>query len=184
MKENMKKLIGFPLLALVIGVLSPAEVNAASNKDKALALAASGCAAGWLDSPFLLNLNNTSQLVISTALSSQWSEDLNNSFVQIHHTQMLEGWSLAANLDTKWSKLSNTYSAIFEFVGKETLRGKLFGTILSSAELKFAGIINANCKIAVNSARTQAKKSGKTFPRWVISAAGNLLPPLDPRFKS
>jgi hypothetical protein len=154
---------------------------AATNKDKALSLAASGCTLGMLDSPISSNLNNIAFLVISTATSSQWNDATNNDLVQIHHAQLLEGWSMAANLDSRWSRLSNTYTTLYDFIGKEASRGKLVGEIWNSAERKYGGIINANCKIAISSARSKAKLSGKTFPRWIVATAGTLLPPLDLR---
>ena len=177
----MRKIQMVVALILVSSFLLPATATAASKKDKALSLAASGCTLGMLDSPINLNLNNIPFSVISTASSSQWNDATTNDLVQIHHTQLLEGWSLAANLDSKWNKLSNTYSALYDFIGIEASRGKLIGEIWRSAERKYGGIINANCKIAIKNARRKAKASGKTFPRWIVATAGNLLPPLDLR---
>lgn len=179
----MKKATSLVICSLILSLFVPANAAAASTKDKALALAASGCALGWLDSPVLNNLNNIAFTVVTTASDSQWNDATNNSYVQIHHTQMLEGWSLAANLDSKWNKLSTTYSQIYEFIGNEASRGTLIGDIWNTAERKYGGIVNANCKIALGSARAKAKSSGKTLPRWIVSTAGNLLPPLDPRTK-
>jgi hypothetical protein len=180
----MKKRREIVVLIVVLSLFNPTATSAASNKDQALSLAASGCALGWLDSPLLSNLNNISFQVITTASASQWNDDTNNSFAQNHHTQILEGWNLAANLDPKWTKLANTYSAIYGYIGKEASRGTIIGEIWNSAERKYGGIVNANCKIAITSARSKAKASGKTFPRWIISTAGNLLPPLDPRTRT
>jgi len=179
----MKKSTSLSIFVLLLSLIIPTNANAASNKDKALALAASGCALGWLDSPLLNNSNNIAFTVITTASGSQWNEETNNDYVQIHHTQLLEGWNLAANLDSKWNKLSNTYSNLYDYIGAEAARGALIGEIWNSADRKYGGIINANCKIALVSARGKAKSAGKTFPRWVISTAGSLLPPLDPRMK-
>jgi hypothetical protein len=159
------------------------SANAASDRDKALALAASGCAMGWLDSPLLLNLNNFGDSVVASATSSQWNDATNNEFVQIHHNQFLEGWSLAANLDRRWSKLSNTYSDAYEYIGQQASNGRLVGEIWKSAGRKYGGIFNANCKIAITSARSKAKAAKKSFPRWIVLTAGELLPELDPRTK-
>jgi hypothetical protein len=175
----MKKFVFVLIAATTLTFNASGSSIAASNKDKALSLTASGCLAGMIDTPFYLN--NIPFLVISTATSSQWNEATNNDLVQIHHTQLLEGWSIAANLDPKWSKLSNTYITVYDFIGREASRGKLYGEITGAAERKYGGIINANCKIAITSAQSKAKASGKTFPRWIISTAGNLLPPLDLR---
>lgn len=130
------------------------------------------------------NLNNVGTQVIMTATSSQWNDATNNEFVQIHHNQFLEGWSLAANLDSKWSKLSNTYSDAYEYIGQQAIRGRLIGEIWNSAGRKYAGIFNANCKVAITSARSKAKNAKKSFASWVISTAGELLPTLDPRTNS
>jgi hypothetical protein len=159
------------------------SANAASDKEKALALAASGCAMGWLDSPLLTNLSNFGTQVVMTATSSQWNDATNNEFVQIHHNQFLEGWSLAANLDAKWRKLSDTYSDAYEFIGQQASSGRLVGEIWNSAGRKYGGIFNANCKIAITSARSKAKMAKKSFPRWIFLTAGELLPTLDPRTK-
>lgn len=128
----MKTKIVLTVCTLIFSLFVPVNAIAATNKDKALSLAASGCAMGWLDSPLLSNLTNISFTVISTASVSQWNDATNNSYVQIHHTQMLEGWSLAANLDPKWNRLSNTYSAIYDFIGNEASRGTLLGDIWNS----------------------------------------------------
>ena len=178
MQTKIRMVVTF---VVVVILLFPTTANAVSKKDKALSLAASGCTLGMLDSPLYQNLNKFAFMVISTASDSQWNDATNNDLVQIHHTQLLEGWSMAANLDPTWNKLSNTYSAIYEYIGIEAARGKLIGEIWNSAERKYGGIINANCKIAVTSARSKAKASGKTFPRWIVATAGNLLPPLDLR---
>lgn len=179
----MNRRISIVATLLLFVSFIPTNASAASSKDKALSLAASGCVGGWLDSTMFNNPNNISFVVISTASGSQWNDATNNSYVQIHHTQMLEGWSLAANLDSKWNKLSTTYSQIYEYIGNEASRGTLIGDIWNTAERKFGGIVNANCKIALASARAKAKSSGKSLPRWIVSTAGNLLPPLDPRTK-
>lgn len=176
----MKKSI-FIIIAAITLTLNGSEYSiAASNKDKALSLAASGCFGGMIDTP--IHPNNISFLVISTAISSQWNEATNTDLNQIHHTQLLEGWSMAANLDSKWSRLSNTYISLYDFIGREASRGKLYGDITRAAEQKYGGIISANCKIAIASAKNKAKASGKSFPRWIVATAGSLLPPLDLRF--
>jgi hypothetical protein len=174
------------VLCLTLGLLGTqvSTGNAASDKDKALALAASGCAMGWLDSPLLGNLNNVGTQVIMSATSSQWNDATNNALVQIHHNQFLESWSLAANLDARWSKLSNTYSDAYEYIGQQASNGRLVGEIWNSAGRKYGGIFNANCKIAITSARSKAKAAKKSFPRWIVLTTGELLPELDPRTKS
>jgi hypothetical protein len=177
----MKKCAPISILALIFSLIIPANADAASNKDKALSLAASGCYLGMLDSPIYENPKNITFAVISTASDSQWNEVTNNKLVQIHHSQLLEGWSMAANLDPKWKTLANTYGLLYEYIGNEASRGKLIGEIWDSAERKYGGVISANCKIAIASAKSKAKASGKTFPRWVVATAGNFLPPLDLR---
>jgi hypothetical protein len=173
------------ILFLALGMLGTniSAATAASDKDKALALAASGCAMGWLDSPLLGNLSNVGTQVITTATSSQWNDETNSYFVQIHHNQFLEGWSLAANLDAKWGKLSNTYSVAYEYIGQQAANGRLVGEIWNSAGRKYGGIFNANCKVAITSARSKAKAAKKSFANWIVFTAGGLLPELDPRTK-
>ena len=172
-------------LCLILGLLGTqvSEANAVSNKNKALALAASGCAMGWLDSPLLNNLKNLGTGVVPTATSSQWSDATNNTFVQIHHNQMLEGWSMAANLDSRWNQLSSSYSDAYEYIGQQISNGRLWGEIWNSAGKKYGGIFKANCKIAITSARKKARKAKKSFPSWIILTAGELLPALDPKTK-
>jgi hypothetical protein len=178
----MKKVL-IVLVLIATSLVYPTNADASSGKDKALSLAASGCSMGWLDSPLLINLNNIGMQIIMTASSSQWNDATNNYYVQIHHTQISESWNLAASLDSKWSKLSNTYSDVYDYIGEEAAAGTLIGEIWNTADRKYGPVINANCKIAIMTARAKAKAAGKSFPKWIIATAGSYLPPLDPRTK-
>ncbi len=175
---TLKKYLAVGLVLCCTGFFSQ-PADAASTKDQALSLTASGCLLGMLDSTPILNTKDRSFLVISTASSSQWNDATNNDLVQLHHNQLLEGWNLAANLDRRWAKLSNTYSLLYEYIGSQAELGARIGDVWSSAERKYGGIINANCKIALNESRAKAKKSKVTLKAWIIRSAGYLLPPLN-----
>lgn len=186
LSDNASKLIlSAALFALAGSILVgfPTASVAASKSDQALALAASGCLAGFLDAPsnsLAFGDANRAELIAQTAIGIQ-GIDAETPVVQIHHTQMAEGWNSAAFLDSRWKNLNQTYSALFSFAGTQIKSGKAFFEISRSATTKYGGIFASNCKIALTSARAKAKAKSVTLPTWIIRNAGNLLPPLDPR---
>lgn len=173
------------LFALVGSILVgfPTASVADSKSDQALALAASGCLAGFLDAPsnsLAFGDGGRANLIAMTAIGVQGIDE-GEVITQIHHNQMAEGWNSAAFLDSRWKDLSQTYSALFSFAGAQIQSGKAFFKIVRAATTKYGGIFTSNCKIALTSARAKAKAKSVTLPNWIIRNAGNLLPPLDPR---
>lgn len=186
LSENASELILSAALFALVGLILvgfPTASVAASKSDQALALAASGCLAGFLDAPsnsIAFGDGGRAFLIAETAIEIQAFDEV-KPIVQIHHAQMAEGWNSAAFLDSRWKNLSQTYSALFSFAGVEIKSGKGFFNIVRAAETKYGGIFTSNCKIALTSARAKAKAKSVTLPNWIIRNAGNLLSPLDPR---
>lgn len=180
----VRALVSIIFLSLSISSSSQAA-SAATNAQKALALAASGCQKGSFDT---YKYQSLGWIIIYSSLQHRINTVNAGTFEitqigldSINHIE--ESWASAGSLDKKWSKLLSSYENALETGLSSWSKGEAFGPSLNRGLVKNEARINSLCKIANFESASAAKKMRLTQKSWIVKTAGSLLPKVV-RFKS
>lgn len=167
------------LLILIFPTLSTIQISsAATNSQKALALAISGCQRGGFDS---YKYESLARIILNSSLQHRINTLSNGTFeetqIQLDSIQHIEeSWNMAGTFDKKWSKLISSYESALRTGVSTWNNGEMLGKSLNAALVRNEAQINSLCKLANIESLSAAKKEKLSQKRWVLKIAGSLLP--------
>jgi len=167
--------------------LSPVNASAASNGDIAEALTYSGCTWGLLleSSEFGMELNVKSDIAVGLSyrlmdegLSTPGIEKMNTPKGRIGYDHLLQSWSTAGVLSSKWKPMESTYEKSMQAGIKKWKSGSTLGVSGNSAKAAGLPKLTALCRVAEIGVKTKALKAKLSTRNYVMKVTGSYLPPL------
>ena len=175
------------LLTAISFFWQPVTANAFSNGDIAEALTYSGCTFGMaLDSnksSWEQNVAINVQIglnyrLIDEGLSVPAIVKIDTPKGRIGYNHLLQSWTTAGVLSSKWKSLETTYEKGIQAGIKKWNSGSTLGVSNNSAAAIAVPKLTALCRVAEVGVKTKASKAKLTIRRYVIKVAGSYLPPL------
>ena len=175
------------ILTLVILLLQPQASSAASNGDISEALTYSGCTFGLLDRPSqfgwdaIMNSNleiGLAYRIIDEGLSVSALEKMDTPKGRIGYNHLLQSWTTAGILGTKWKSLEPTYERGLQAGLKKWNSGATLGVSSNSANAVVGSKLVALCRVAEVGVKAKASKAKISIRSYVIKVTRGYLPPL------
>jgi hypothetical protein len=175
----------YVIMPMTMGILVCTSIFAVANSksDTAEAFAYSGCAYGQLipigDLKIVVNSGISVGLMYrledeGLALDS-WPLTPTG---RIGYEHLLESWTTAGALDSKWKALEAGYEKAMLSGIKKWKSGATLGVSSKAASAASLSKIYSLCRIAQIGVLEKAKKSKLNIRQYVIKAGGQYLPPL------
>jgi hypothetical protein len=179
-----KRCVSIPLVFLL---LQPQGANAFSNSDIAEALAYSGCTWAMFLESSEYGLETTvgttigmglNLRIIDEGLSVPGIEKIDTPRVRLGYNHVLQSWSTAGVLSTKWKSLESSYEKGMQAGIRKWDSGSTLGVSKNAAEAIAGSKITALCRVAEIGVKKKATKAKLTTKKYVIKVTGSYLPPL------
>jgi hypothetical protein len=174
-------------IILTLAVLQPQAANAFSNSDISEALTYSGCTFGLVLEPNQFGWEQTLRSnvgmglqfrLIDEGLSVPGIEKIDTPEVRIGYNHLLQSWTTAGVLSSKWKSLETTYEKGLQAGIKKWNSGASLGISKNSARAIAVPKLTALCRVAEVGVKTKASKAKLTMRNYVIKVARGYLPPL------
>lgn len=174
-------------LIMAVALLQPVNASAASNGDIAEALTYSGCTWGMILEPdnFKIEQSVTGNVelslqfrLIDEGVSVPSLEKIDTPRGRIGYDHLMQSWSTAGVLSSKWKPLESTLEKGVQAGIKQWNSGKTFGVSSKTATAIASPKLIALCRVAAIGVKTKALKAKLSTRKYVIKVTGRYLPPL------